>query len=293
MLDVLMYMKNKPLFSVLIANYNNGKYLMNAIDSIYKQLYTNWEIIIVDDGSNDNSNELYEEFERDSRIKIYYNEINRGCGFTKHRCVEMANGELCGFLDPDDELLPNAIIDSVEALLDNDKNAISFSRFYYCDENMNVISKCRLLDLKGQTYFEHHDYYPEHFVAFRVAAYKRTIGIDPNIKAAVDQDLYFKLEEVGDIIILDKFTYKYRKNPHALTSISFWCEYWNILVRHNVCIRRGLSIMDYAFCDFSNIINEKVAILSYENECRYRSSFAYRLGAYLLYPIKKIKQLFN
>ena len=56
-------MTNQPLFSVLIANYNNGKYLMDAIESVRRQTYTNWEIILVDDGSTDNSHELYKELE--------------------------------------------------------------------------------------------------------------------------------------------------------------------------------------------------------------------------------------
>ena len=47
--------ENQPLFSVLIANYNNGKYLMEAIESVRQQTYINWEIILVDDASTDNS----------------------------------------------------------------------------------------------------------------------------------------------------------------------------------------------------------------------------------------------
>lgn len=98
-----------PLFSVLIANYNNGKYLMDAIDSVWRQTYTHWEIILVDDASTDNSKELYKELEKDNRIHIYYNEENRGCGYTKRRCADLANGELCGFLDPDDALTDDAL----------------------------------------------------------------------------------------------------------------------------------------------------------------------------------------
>ena len=54
-------MNEKPLFSVLISNYNNGKYLMEAVDSVRKQTYPNWEIVLVDDCSTDNSKELYED----------------------------------------------------------------------------------------------------------------------------------------------------------------------------------------------------------------------------------------
>ena len=77
-------MEQNPLFSILVANYNNGCYLMEAIESVYAQTYTNWEIIIVDDASTDNSNELYEKLSQDNRIHVYYNDKNMGCAFTKH-----------------------------------------------------------------------------------------------------------------------------------------------------------------------------------------------------------------
>ena len=65
-------MEKTPLFSVLIANYNNGKYLQEAVDSVLAQTYTNWEIIIVDDKSTDNSAEVYNQYKDDSRFHIYY-----------------------------------------------------------------------------------------------------------------------------------------------------------------------------------------------------------------------------
>ena len=73
----------KPLFSVLIANYNNARYIEESIESVFNQTYSNWEIIIVDDDSNDNSIKLLEKFKNEDRIKIYKNEENKGCGYTK------------------------------------------------------------------------------------------------------------------------------------------------------------------------------------------------------------------
>ena len=75
-------MKNTPLFSVLISNYNNGQYLQETIESVKAQDYTNWEIIIVDDLSTDNSIEIYKKYANDNRIKIYYNTENKGVTYT-------------------------------------------------------------------------------------------------------------------------------------------------------------------------------------------------------------------
>ena len=69
-------MEKLPLFSVLIANYNNGCYLQDAIDSVLAQNYDNWEIVIVDDKSTDNSFEIYEKYKNDGRFHVFFNEEN-------------------------------------------------------------------------------------------------------------------------------------------------------------------------------------------------------------------------
>lgn len=69
-------MPHISLFSVLLANNDNGLYLEDALNSVFRQTYHNWEIIIVDDCSTDNSSGLYKKYENDSRIHIYYNDNN-------------------------------------------------------------------------------------------------------------------------------------------------------------------------------------------------------------------------
>ena len=64
-------MIENPLFSVLIANYNNACFLKEALNSVINQTYKNWEVIIVDDFSTDCSYEIYQEYSKDSRFKIY------------------------------------------------------------------------------------------------------------------------------------------------------------------------------------------------------------------------------
>ena len=132
-------MEPSPLFSILIANYNNGIYLEDAINSIMKQTYQNWEIIIVDDCSTDNSLELYKKYESDSRIHVYYNDSNHGCGYTKRRCAELAHGEICGFVDPDDTLEPDALETMIKAHAEDDSLSLVYSRYNEVDENLQFI----------------------------------------------------------------------------------------------------------------------------------------------------------
>lgn len=291
----------QPLFSVLIANYNNGKYLQDAINSIIEQSYPNWEIIIIDDGSSDSSKEELDLFSTNDRIHIYYNEQNKGCGFTKRRCVELSQGELCGFLDADDVLLPDALENHVLIHKNHPNISCCFSRYYVCDEHLNITAESRLLQIpEGVSYFEHRDYRPEVFASFKKHYYNQTSGISPLLYAAVDQDLYFKLEEVAPLFILDKFTYKYRSTPIQISqnARAYGALLWNLMVRYETASRRALHQDNAAVIALNNKINDLTLEL-YSDQCNRRelqqvhktldgilASHSYRIG-------KKIMSLFR
>ena len=140
---VKTYVKSNQMnekVSILIANYNNGRYLMDAIDSVRRQSYHNWEIIIVDDCSTDNSIDIYKKLENDDRISVFFNNKNMGCGYTKHQCAVHANGEICGFLDPDDALAEDAIQIMVAEHDKYPDSSLINSTCFDTDENLNVVS---------------------------------------------------------------------------------------------------------------------------------------------------------
>ena len=269
---------------------------MDAIDSVYAQTYTNWEIILVDDASTDNSKELYKELEKDGRIHIFYNKENKGCGYTKRRCVELANGEFCGFLDPDDRLLPDAIKVHTDKHINSKNISCILSRYYNCDENMNIISELRLLQIaEGKSYFTNRNYAPEHFASFKKCAYNKTEGISSDINMGVDQDLYFKLEEIAPLYVLNKFTYKYRNAKGISQTDSVSAFYWNLVVRHRTCIRRGINPNDYPIKDFKDfdgtyLSSYKKSVLTIEELL---NSYSYRLGYFLLTPLRWIKKCYK
>ena len=229
-------MEINSLFSVLIANYNNAEYLMTAVESVRKQTYANWEIILVDDGSTDGSSQLYRELEKDSRIHIFLNDGNHGCGYTKARCASVANGEICGFLDPDDALLPDALEKHIMAHSENVNASVVYSKAYYCDTDFNILEEAKLPDLTGgKTYFDYRWWGCMHFTSYKKSFYDKTVGINPKAYAGVDQDLYFVIEEVGDIAVLDEFCYKYviMGHDHSIATdeknyLRLW--YWNLIL---------------------------------------------------------------
>jgi glycosyltransferase involved in cell wall biosynthesis len=278
-------MNNLPLFSILIANYNNGKYLDEAVCSVVAQTYANWEIIIVDDCSTDNSHEVYNKYESDNRIIIAHNDVNRGCGYTKRRCVELAKGEICGFLDPDDTVTHDAIEIMVKEHNNHKEAAIICSRHNFCDDNLHVLCESDFRDKSRLNYLTERFHTVEVFAAFKKSAYNKSPGLNPNFKRAVDQDLYYLLEEQGPVVFIDDLLYNYRVHNDSLSIGHYKAMYWHVLAIEDACKRRGLNSEDIVGAMFGRIIEGQ--------EKKYNAivnSNYYKLGYSLLYPFARIRR---
>src|ERR1041385_97100 len=97
-----------PKVSIIMPTYNRAKYIVDTIESIRSQTYQNWELIIVDDGSEDNTEELINQI-KDGRIKFYKAGRIGKVGKIKNIGLEKANGELIAFIDSDDLWAPTKL----------------------------------------------------------------------------------------------------------------------------------------------------------------------------------------
>ena len=289
-------MQQKPLFSVLIANHNDGKYLQEAIESIFLQTYDNWEIIIVDDKSTDNSTEVYKKYLTDTRVHIYMNDENRGCGYTKRRCVELAKGDVCGFVDADDSITSEAIETMVEAHIKNPHCSLIYSQFYYTDASHNVtnISQHQCTIPEGKTFLTCNILGAvSHFATFKKDYYNQTIGIDPSFKIAEDIDLYFKLEEVGALLFIPTPLYYYRIETGNNTSLGEKNHVksisWDFLARINAYQRRHLPIEEILIPQLTHIYEE-----AYSNgQDNVRDTTSYKIGKAIISPLRSITKVFS
>lgn len=235
------------LFSILIANYNNGQYFKNCYDSIISQTYIDWEVIIVDDGSTDNSIEIIEQLiSNNSKFKLYQNEKNYGCGYTKRKSIDLANGEICGFLDPDDMLEPNALEEMVLAHKQNPYASLIYSNNILLNEdlskNFQPAEKKNQVQ-NGDLKFINSNGEIGHFSTFKRKMYSNTSGISAYLKRAVDQDLYLKLYEQGYVVFLDKFLYKYRIHNKGISTLENkkLARYWYWVVIMETSKRRSID----------------------------------------------------
>lgn len=90
------------LVSIIMPSYNTGRYIKDSIESIISQTYTNWELLIVDDCSSDNTDEIIKSYLTDQRIKYIKNEKNSGAAVSRNRALREAKGRWIAFLDSDD-----------------------------------------------------------------------------------------------------------------------------------------------------------------------------------------------
>lgn len=128
-----------PLVSIITPSYNSEKYLSQTIDSVLSQTYTNWEHIIIDDKSNDNSIKIIKEYKKkESRIKLIKLRKNQGSGIARNKGIKQAKGKFIAFLDSDDIWDKNKLSLQIEFML---KYNIEFSHtdYGYIDEKSNKI----------------------------------------------------------------------------------------------------------------------------------------------------------
>ncbi len=106
------------LVSIIMPSWNTGRFIAESIESVRKQTYQNWELIIVDDCSTDNTDEVVGSF-HDDRIRYLKNEKNCGAALTRNRAIREARGEWIAFLDSDDLWAPEKLEKQLRFMKEN------------------------------------------------------------------------------------------------------------------------------------------------------------------------------
>lgn len=140
---------NEPLVSVIMPTYNSCKYIEDSIKSVLEQSYRNWELIIIDDCSEDNTKEIVRKFQKEQgNIQYYKLEKNSGPAIARNRAIDMANGAYLAFLDSDDLWTSDKLKKQVEFMECNKYN-FTCTSYDQIDEhgknkNFKIVSKKKL-----------------------------------------------------------------------------------------------------------------------------------------------------
>lgn len=235
-------------FSVLIANYNNGHFFEKCYQSLTAQTETDWEAVILDDGSTDDSLEVIRKIiGNDPRVKINQNDQNRGIGYTKKRLIQLAESEICGFLDPDDALTQHALESVLKTHAEYPEAGMVYSNLVFCDEHLNPksVHKAKQITELDNAYYNFNGEI-SHFATFKKKIYEKTSGIDPFLKIAEDKDWYMKMCEVAPVQYIDEDLYLYRIHQNGISTTKntekalFW--HWVALIK--MAERRNINIED-------------------------------------------------
>ena len=122
----------RDLVSIIMPSYNTAQYIADSINSVINQTYENWELIIVDDCSTDNTDEIVNEFLKDKRIKYFKNEKNSGAAISRNKALREAKGRWIAFLDSDDLWVPEKLEKQIKFM---EENNYYFSYSYYQEIN--------------------------------------------------------------------------------------------------------------------------------------------------------------
>lgn len=122
------------MVSIVTPAYNSAEFLADAINSVLAQTFTNWELLIVNDGSTDKTQIIAEEYsKKDNRIRLLNHVRTQGAGVARNKAIAKAKGDYIAFLDADDKWKPEKLEKQLKLLRENDA-AVCFSSYELIDE---------------------------------------------------------------------------------------------------------------------------------------------------------------
>jgi len=258
-------MKSKNLVTVLINSYNGEKTIYQTIKSALAQTYKNFEILIIDDASRDNTVNLIKQF-KNKKIRLYRNEKNIGLGKSRVLAQSKIYGEYVCILDQDDTWHKNKIKSQLELFLNNKKVGLVATGYKLIDQDSKIISlENTYYDKKNFiNYLSFKNIFGHSTIMYRTK-YAKSVGWYSNkMIYAQDYDLTLR--------ILKKYEFKFLKNFLA-----------NIRVNPKSMTRSKVFLI--------NIINEELIILK-KIRTIYNLNLSNLIKNYYCYFKKKIKLFF-
>lgn len=215
------------LVSIIMPTYKCGNYIIESIKSVQAQTYQEWELIIVDDCSEDDTIRLVTEMkEKDSRISLYQNAYNSGAAITRNNALRVANGRWIAFLDSDDLWEPTKLEKQVRFMEENGY-AFSYTGYQEVDNESNptgiFVTGPKHVTKQGMYNF----CWPGCLTVMYDASKIGLIQIE-DIKKNNDYAMWLKVCKKADCYLLDECLAKYRRgragsvSSHGIMTMIGW-----------------------------------------------------------------------
>lgn len=240
-------MNSNPKISVIVPVYNAEKYLDRCMKSIYDQTFTDYEIILVNDGSTDNSDEICRRYrDQDDRV-TYIKKENEGAGSARNRGIEAARGEYLAFPDVDDWFEPEMYAELYELAKSGGYDIAFSGANYYSQDSGTELVYSRTVNCKAVSYKSQKECRENVMTFFPTSTifdvpwnklYKRSIAIEKNVRFSDTrrcQDAMFNIDfynYITSAVSIDKAYYNYIENTAATTNRKFPINYIDINIEY-------------------------------------------------------------
>lgn len=206
----------EPLITVYITNYNYGKFIKESVNSVLNQTFQDFEIIIIDDGSTDNSKEIIKEFESHDKISVIYQQ-NKGLTISNNIAISVAKGKFITRLDADDYFDPNALLLLYREFENDNELGMAFGDWYEIDEFNNILTIERRHNFDKEVSILDS---PAHGACtmFRIKYLKELQGYDESLSRQDGYELWFRFIKKYKIKSINIPIFYYRKHGSNLTS---------------------------------------------------------------------------
>jgi glycosyltransferase involved in cell wall biosynthesis len=203
--------------SVIMSVYNGEQYLQAAVDSVLAQTFTDFEFIIINDGSTDKSAQILQQI-KDPRVKLI-TQPNQGLVASLNTAIALAKAPLIARMDADDLSLPTRLERQVRFLTDNVDHVIVGSNLIFIDEAGNDLYESPMLlqDAEMKLELLVRNPFGHGSVTYRSAAVKQAGLYDPGAWPAEDTDLWRRLGKLGKFANINEYLYKYRMNEAGIS----------------------------------------------------------------------------
>jgi len=205
----------QDLVSIIMPSYNTGRFIKDTIDSVLAQSHTNWELIIVDDCSTDNTDEVVSTF-HDERIKYIKNEKNSGAAVSRNRALREAKGKWIAFLDSDDLWEPQKLEKQIMFMVEH---GYHFSYTNYVEINEDSTPNGKLVT--GPKRVTKRGMYNYCWPGCLTVMYNaETVGLIQiaDIKKNNDYAMWLKVCKKANCYLLDETLARYRKRSGSISN---------------------------------------------------------------------------
>ncbi len=268
---------DNPLISIIIPCYNQAKYLNETLDSVISQDYENWECIVVNDGSIDNTEQIALIYcDKDSRIKYFYKK-NGGLSSARNTGISLSKGKYILPLDSDDKIDREYCKLAVKELERNDRLKIVYCRanFFGVRSGEWVLPDFSIDKILGQNIIFCSGF-------FRRSDYNLTSGYNENMKFGLeDWDFWLSILELGgEVLKIDKVLFFYRIRIDSMAR--------SLDDEKNRILRKQLWENHKKI--FADNFLDPTLTFEYLN---YANSLEFKVGSVVIKPLRKILKIYK